>query len=48
MAEPMELPFRLWTRCAEGKNLAQVQSYSPSGANVPSCEDTLPPAGEYD
>jgi len=27
---------------------AQVQSYSPGGANVPSWEDTLPPPGEYD
>jgi len=27
---------------------AQVQSYSPSGTNVPSWEDTLPPPGEYD
>jgi len=27
---------------------AQVQSYSPGGANVPSLENTLPPPGEYE
>jgi len=33
MAEPVNLPFGLRTR---GPKNAQVQSYSPGGANVPS------------
>jgi len=33
-AEPIDLPFGLWTR--GGPKEAQVQSYSPGGANVPS------------
>jgi len=32
---------------SSGPKDAQVQSYSPSGANVPSWEYTLPPPGEY-
>ena len=46
MAEPIDLPFGLWTRV--GLKEAQVQSYSPDGANVPSWEGTLAPPGEYD
>ena len=26
---------------------AQIQSYSPGGANAPSCEDALAPLDEY-
>ena len=33
---------------SSGLKDAQVQSYSPDSANVPSCEDTLLPPGEYD
>ena len=33
---------------SSGPKDAQVQSYSPDGANVPSLEDTLPPPGEYE
>jgi len=31
-----------------GPNDAQVQKYSPGGTNVPICEGTLAPHGEYD
>jgi len=47
MAEPMDLSFGLWTR-VHGPKEARVQSYSRSGANVPSWEGTLAPPGEYD
>ena len=46
MAELINLPFELWTRMGQKK--AQVQSYSPGGANVPSHVGTLAPPGEYD
>jgi len=45
MAEPIDLPFELWTRVAEE---AQVESYSPCGANVSFHVNTLTPPGEYD
>jgi len=88
VAEPVELPFGLWTwvgrrrhkfnrirqvvpvcpttlcrdLCRNGRTdwfaicvldlsgpkEAQVQSYSPGGANVSSWEGTLAPPGEYD
>jgi len=41
MAEPIDLPFGLWTRV--GLKEAQVQSHSPGGANVSSWEGTLAP-----
>jgi len=44
MAEPIDLPFGLWTRL--GLKEAQVQSYLPGGATVPSQEGTLAPPGE--
>ena len=44
MAEPIDLPFGLWT----GMKQAQVQSYSAGGASVPSRESILAPPGEYD
>jgi len=34
--------------CARWRHCAQVQSYSPGGANVPSWEGTLAQPGEYD
>jgi len=34
MAEPIDLPFGLWTRV--GLKEAQVQWYSPGSASVPS------------
>ena len=42
MAEPIDLPFGLWTK------EAQVQSFSPGGTNVPTWEGTLVPPGKYD
>jgi len=39
-AEPIDLPFGLWTRVGRRK-------HSPGGANVRSWEDTLPAPGEY-
>ena len=45
-AEPIDLPFGLWTRV--GPKEAQVRSYSPGGANVPSHVGTLTQPGEYD
>ena len=39
-AEAKDLPFGLWKE-------AQVQSYSPGVANVPTVEGTLAPPGEY-
>ena len=42
MAGLIDLPFGLWPK------EAQVQSYSPGGANVPTWEGTLAPPGEYD
>jgi len=87
-AEPIDLPFELWTRVGRRKHEcnrirqmaptylttlcrglcengwtdrfavsvadlgrlkeAQVQSYSPGGASVPTWEATLAPPGEYD
>jgi len=45
MAEPIDLPFGLWTQVwAEG---AKVQPYSPGGASVPTQKGTLAPPGEY-
>jgi len=40
MADPINLPFCLWKE-------AQVQSYLPGGANVPSQEGSLAPLGKY-
>ena len=34
-AEPIDLPFELWLVDPGGPKEAQVQSYSPGGANVP-------------
>jgi len=41
-AEPIDLPFELWTRVG-GPKKVQVQTYLPVGANMPSLEGTLPP-----
>jgi len=38
----------VWVVDLGGPKKAQVQSYSPGGANVPSHEGTLAPPGEYD
>jgi len=38
----------VWVVDSGGSKEAQVQSYSPGGANVPSLEGTLAPPGEYD
>ena len=38
----------IWVVYSGAPKEAQVQSYSPGGANVPSWEGTLAPAGEYD
>jgi len=46
MAEPIDMPFGLWTRI--GRKKTQVQSYLPGGINMPSWEGTLVPPGEYD
>jgi len=40
--------FAVWVVDSGGPKEAQVQSYSPGGANVPSHVDTLAPSGEYD
>jgi len=40
--------FAIWVVDSSGPKDAQVQSYSPGGANVPSWEDTFLPPGEYD
>ena len=45
-AEPIDLTFVSWTR--ERPKEAEVQPYSPGGANVPKWEGTLEPPGEYD
>ena len=47
-AEPIDLPFGLWTRVGLRKH--KFKSYSLGGtiANVQSLEDTLRPPGEYD
>jgi len=34
--------FAVWVVGSSGSKDAQIQSYSPGGANVPSWEDTLP------
>jgi len=47
-AEPIKLPFGLWFVDSGGPKEAQVQSYSPGSANVPSSEGTLAQPGEYD
>ena len=39
-AEPIDLPFGLWTR-VRGPKEAQVQSYSPGDANVPTWESQI-------
>ena len=44
-AELIEMQYGLWTRV--GIKEAQVQSYLPGGANMPSQEGTLAPSGEY-
>jgi len=36
-----------WLNQSGGQKEAQIQSYSPGGANVPSWEGTLAPPGEY-
>jgi len=41
-------PFAASVVHSGGPKDAQIHSYSPSGASVPSWEDTLPPVGEYD
>jgi len=40
-AEPIDLPLGLWTWV--GRSDAQVRSYSPGGANVPTWEGSLVP-----
>jgi len=45
MAEPIDLPFGLWT-LGELKE-AQVQAYSPGGGNMPTWEGTVTPPGEH-
>jgi len=40
--------FAVWIVDSGGSKEAQVQSYSPGGAIVPTCEGTLAPPGEYD
>ena len=45
-AQPIDLPFLVVD--SGGAKEAQVQSYSPGGANVPSLEGTLAPPDEYD
>jgi len=40
--------FAVWVVDSSRRNDAQVQLYSPDGANVPSWEDTLPPPIECD
>jgi len=38
MAEPIDLPFGLWTQVGQSlgeRKEAHIQSYSPGGANVP-------------
>ena len=47
-AEPIDLSFGLWSVDSSGQKEAQVQSYLPGGANLPSYEGTLAPPGEYD
>jgi len=39
--------FPVWIVHSGGPKEAQVQSYSPNGANVPTWEGTLEPPGEY-
>jgi len=39
--------FAVWVLDSGGLQEAQVQSYSPGGANAPSWESTLAPPGEY-
>jgi len=46
-AEPIDLSF-VWVVDLGGPKEAQVQSYSPGGANMPTLEVTLAPPGEYD
>ena len=46
MAEPIDLQFGLWTRGVLKE--AQVQSYLPGGASVPSALSTLVPPRKYD
>jgi len=46
MFEPIDLPFGVVD--TGGPKDAQVQSYSPDSANVPTWEDTLAQPGEYD
>ena len=43
-AEPIDFLFGWWTKWVKD---AQVQSYSPGGANVPSNVGTLAPLAEY-
>jgi len=40
--------FAVWVVDLDGPKEAQVQSYSPGGANVPTGEGILAPPGEYD
>jgi len=40
--------FTVWMVDSGGLKEAQVQSYSPDGANVPSHVGTLAPPGKYD
>jgi len=40
--------FAVWIVDSGGPKEAQVQSYSPGGASVPTCEGTLALPGEYD
>jgi len=40
--------FAVWIVDSGGPKEAQVQSYSPGGASVPTWEGTLAPPGEYD
>jgi len=40
--------FAIWVMDLGGPKEAQIQSYSPDGANVPTWKGTLTPPGEYD
>jgi len=39
--------FAVWVVDSGGPKEAQVQSYSPGGAHMPTWEGTLAPPGEY-
>jgi len=45
MAEPIEMPFGLWTQVGRRKH--KFSRIRAGGANVPSQEGILSPPGEY-